>query len=363
MSTARTVDRPGAAAPRAGRAAASTIAAVGAARRRHLRRRRLAITGLAIAVIAGFTVTLMVGHTFYGLDEVVPAVLGADVPGASFTVAELRLPRATLAILVGFAFGIAGATFQTMLGNPLASPDILGVSSGAGAAAVFGIVVLGLGDGPAAAFALLGALATAAAIFLLANRGGFVGTRFILVGIGLAAMLQSVTSYMVARAGEWDIQRAMQWLTGSLNGARGEQILTLAIASAVLLPLLFAGSRSLELVRLGPDAATGLGVPVGRVRILMIAAAVALLAFATASAGPVMFVAFMAGPIASRLAGPAGSALLPAGLTGALLVLLADLAGQNLLDGRYPVGVVTGVLGAPYLILLLIRMNRRGQTA
>lgn len=339
----------------------ATLIATG--RRRRSRRRSLAVAGLAAAVLLAFAATLMVGRTFYGLDEVVRVVLGEPVPGAAFTVGELRLPRATLAVLAGFAFGIAGATFQTMLGNPLASPDILGVSSGAGAAAVFGIIVLGLNDSATSVFALAGALATAGAIFLLSNRGGFVGTRFILIGIGLASMLQSITSYMLARAAEWDIQRAMQWLTGSLNGAAWEQLAPLALATAALLPVLLLGARSLELLRFGSDAATALGVPVGRARLVLIVAAVALLAFATAGSGPIMFVAFMAGPIAARLTGPGSSILVPAGLTGALLVLLADLVGQNLLGERYPVGVVTGVLGAPYLILLLIRMNRTGQTS
>lgn len=339
----------------------ATLIATG--RRQRSRRRVLALSGLALAVLLAFVATLMVGRTVYGLDEVIPVLLGEPVPGASFTVGELRLPRATLAVLAGFAFGIAGATFQTMLGNPLASPDILGVSSGAGAAAVFGIIVLGVNDSATSVFALAGALATAGAIFLLSNRGGFAGTRFILIGIGLASMLQSITSYMLARAAEWDIQRAMQWLTGSLSGASWEQLAPLALVTAALLPVLLLGARSLELLRFGSDAATALGVPVGRARLVLIIAAVALLAFATAGSGPIMFVAFMAGPIAARLAGPGSSILLPAGLTGALLVLLADLVGQNLLGERYPVGVVTGVLGAPYLILLLIRMNRTGQTS
>ncbi|WP_255572706.1 FecCD family ABC transporter permease [Leucobacter tenebrionis] len=340
-----------------------STALIAEGRRRRSRRRWAAAAALAGSVLIAFAVMLMVGRTFYGLDEVIPAVLGDPVPGAAFTVGELRLPRATLAVLTGFAFGIAGATFQTMLGNPLASPDILGISSGAGAAAVFGIVVLGLNESATSVFALAGAMATAAAIFLLSNRGGFAGTRFILIGIGLASMLQSITSYMLARAAEWDIQRAMQWLTGSLTGAGWEQLLPLAIASGVLVPVLLVGSRSLELLRFGSDAATALGVSVGRTRLVLIVAAVALLAFATAASGPVMFVAFMAGPIAARLAGPGSSILLPAGLTGALLVLLADLVGQNLLGERYPVGVVTGVLGAPYLILLLIRMNRTGHAS
>lgn len=337
----------------------ATVLAAG--RRRRLARRAIASGGLFAALLVGFALSLMVGDRFYGLDEAVPAILGAPVPGASFTVGELRLPQATLAILGGFSFGIAGATFQTLLGNPLASPDILGVSAGAGTAAVFAIVVLGFNETATSAFALVGALATAAAIFAFSHTGGFAGARFILIGIGLAAMLQSTTSYLLARAVEWDIQGAMQWLSGSVNGATWQRILPLAIACAVLVPALLALGRPLDLLRLGTDTATALGAPVARTRLALVLASVALLAFATAACGPILFVAFMAGPIASRLAGPSAPILLPAGLTGAALVLFADLVGQNLLGERYPVGVVTGVVGAPYLILLLIRINRTGR--
>ncbi|MEZ5265620.1 MAG: iron chelate uptake ABC transporter family permease subunit [Acidimicrobiales bacterium] len=121
-----------------------------------------------------------------------------------------------------------------------------------------------------------------------------------------------------------------------------------------------AGSRNLVVLRLGDDSAASLGVDVARSRLLLVLGAVVLLAFATAAAGPVAFVAFMAGPIAARLVGPGGSLLLPAGLVGAALVLAADLVGQHAFGHRYPVGVVTGVLGAPYLVLLLARINRTG---
>lgn len=332
-----------------------------AGRRRRFRRRAIAIGGLLAVLALGFGASLMIGDRVYGPGTVLAVLFGEPIPGASFTVGELRLPQATLALLGGFAFGIAGATFQTLLGNPLASPDILGVSAGAGTAAVFAIVVLGLDETATAAFALAGAILTAAAIFGFSHTAGFVGARFILIGIGLAAMLQSATSYLLARAAEWDIQSAMQWLSGSVSGATWERILPLAIASAALVPVLVVLGKPLDLLRLGPDTATTLGAPVPRIRVVLVLASVALLAFATAACGPILFVAFMAGPIAARLSGPGAPVLLPAGLTGAALVLLADLIGQNLLAERYPVGVITGVVGAPYLILLLIRFNRTGR--
>lgn len=336
--------------------------AVAAGRRRRARHRAVRIAGLIVLLLAVFGCALMVGKTFYTPDEVVRVILGQQVPGASFTVGDLRLPRASLGVLAGFAFGVAGVTFQTMLRNPLASPDIIGITWGASAAAVVGIVVLSLSDTGVSLLALGGALVTALAIYLLAFRRGFSGARLILIGIGVAAMLQSVVSWALSRASDWDMPAAMQWLSGSLNGASWQSTAPLATASLVLLPVMFALSRELGVLRLGDDTAAALGVRVPLVRLVLILGAVALLAFATAAAGPIAFVSFMAGPIAGRLLGPGAPLMLPAGLVGALLVLVADLVGQFAFDTRFPVGVVTGALGAPFLIYLLARTTRQGGT-
>lgn len=333
-----------------------------AGRRSRVRRRALLTGGLAAAVLVAFLASLMVGNTFYGLDKVIRVILGETVPGASFTVGDLRLPRASLGLVTGLCFGVAGVTFQTMLRNPLASPDIIGISSGASAAAVIGLIVFSLSETAVSLLALLAALLTAGTIYLLANRRGFAGTRLILIGIGVAAMLDSLVSYVLSRAASWDLQMAMQWLTGSLNGATWSGVLPVAIACVVLVPVLLLHERHLGVLRMGDDSAASLGVRVQRTRIVLIVGAVALLAFATAASGPIAFVAFMAGPIAARIVGPGASLTLPSGLIGALLVLVADLVGQFAFDNRYPVGVITGVLGAPYLVYLLIRSNRTGSS-
>lgn len=346
--------------PRTDEPAGARVARVVAGRRARHRRHAVATIVLGVVLLVLFAVALMVGNTFYPLDEVIRVILGETVPGASFTVGDLRLPRAVLAILTGLGFGMAGVCFQTMLRNPLASPDIIGISHGAGAAAVFGIIVLSLNGPLVSLLALVGALVTALAIYLLSIKGGFAGTRLILIGIGVAAMLQSVISYLLSRAANWDIQTAMQWLTGSLNNASWERVLPMAIAAAVVVPLMLSQGRALGALQLGDDSAAGLGVRVGTTRLLLILGAVTLLAFATAATGPIAFVAFMAGPIAARLTGPGASLLLPSGLVGAVLVLGGDLIAQFALGTRYPVGVVTGVVGAPYLIYLLIRTNRSG---
>lgn len=338
----------------------STLATV--VRQRRARARRWwTVTGLlSVLVVALWVASLLFGHTFYPVSDVWRVITGETVPGASFTVGRLRLPRACLGLLCGLCFGLGGVVFQTMLRNPLASPDIIGISSGASAAAVFSILTLHWSAVATPVFAIVAALVVAVVIFLLSWKGGVAGTRLILIGIGVSAVLSSLTNWQLARAQSWDTQEAMRWLTGSLNDADWDRVVPVAVAFVVLAPLLLTRSRDLSATQLGDDTAAALGVNVTRTRLVVVVLAVGLIAFATAAAGPVAFVAFLAGPIAGRLVGPGKSLLVPAALVGALLVLLSDVAGQWAFDTRYPVGVVTGVLGAPYLIYLIIRTNRSG---
>lgn len=340
--------------------APSTAEVVAAGRRRRSRRRLIVHLGLAAAVLLAFCLSLVLGRTVYPPSDVIGVILGQHVDGASFTVGTLRLPRATTGLLVGLAFGLAGATFQTMLRNPLASPDIIGISSGASAAAVIGILVIGLQPTAVSAFATVAALVTALAIYALSYSHGVANTRLILIGIGVSAMLSSVVMYVLSGAAAWDMQVAMRWLTGNLNGATWERTMPLIVAVVILAPVLLYLLRDLEAIRMGDQTAAALGVPVERVRFLLIVLAVALMAFATAGAGPIAFVAFLSGPIAARLLGPVGSPVLASGLFGALLVLVADFVAQYALGTKFPVGVITGALGAPFLIYLLVRTNRAG---
>ncbi|TFV66599.1 UNVERIFIED_ORG: iron ABC transporter permease [Bacillus sp. AZ43] len=338
----------------------AVVDAIGAGRVRRASRRRLVIAVLAVLVVAGFAASLMIGRTFYPPGDVLRVVLGQEVQGATFTVGRLRLPRAVLAVVAGLSFGLAGVTFQTMLRNPLASPDVIGISAGASAAAAFAIVVLGWSGTAVSATAIVAALLVALLVYLLAFTDGVAGTRLILIGIGVAAMARSFIAYVLDQAGAWDYAEALRWLTGSLNGSRWESTVPALVALVVLAPVLLSRTRELSALQLGDDTASALGVRVERTRVLAIVAAVGLIAFATAACGPIAFVSFLAGPIAARIVGPNGSLLVPAALVGALLVLVADLVGQFALGTRFPVGVVTGVLGAPYLIYLIVRTNRSG---
>jgi iron complex transport system permease protein len=331
-------------------------------RRRRQSRRATVIAVLALIVVALVVLTLSSGQSFTPLQDVARVLLGQDVPGASFTVGKLRLPRVVLSALAGLSFGLGGVAFQIMLRNPLASPDIIGINSGASAAAVFVIVLLGWSGPMVSVVAVAAGLAVALLVYGLSFRHGVAGTRLILVGIGVAAMLESFVAYILSLAPAWSLQEAMRWLTGSVNGAQLGQALPLLVSLVVFGGILLSRARDLETLRLGDDTAAALGVRVSRLRIIVIVAAVGMIATATAVTGPIAFVAFLSGPIAARIIGTRGSLLLPAALVGAALVVAGDYVGQFLLPGRYPVGVVTGALGAPYLIFLIVRVNRAGGT-
>jgi iron complex transport system permease protein len=335
--------------------------AVTAALRSGRPRRVVVLAALATATFAAFCTSICVGDFPIPLRDVVPAIFGHGSPDSDFIVRTLRLPRALAALLVGAAFGLSGSVFQLLARNPLASPDIIGITSGASAAAVFMIIVVGASSNAVSAGALAGSLLTAVAIYALAYRRGVSSYRLVLVGIGVAAVLNAITSYLLTRAEIFDAQRATVWLTGSLNGRSWDHVRPLAWAMAVLCPALFLLVRPMRSLQLGDDTAKGLGVRVERSKAGLVLVAVALCAVATATAGPVAFVAFLAGPIARRLTGGSPLALVPAALVGALLLLTADLlARRAFAPTELPVGVVTGILGAPYLLWLLARANKIG---
>jgi len=304
---------------------------------------------------------LSLGDYPIGFGDVVRALFGSGDPGTVLVVQELRLPRALVGLLAGTAFGVSGGLFQTMTRNPLASPDMIGLTQGAGTAVVAGIVLGWDGGLGTQTLGLLGALVTALVVYLLAWRRGTTGYRIILVGVGVAWICTSATDYLVARGGRFQAQAALGWLVGNLNGRTWNQVGPLALALAVLLPASLLLGRLLRTLQLGDDIATGLGTRVQPVRLAVLLTGVGLVAFATASAGPVAFVALAAPQIAQRLAGTAWPPTVASGLTGTVLVLGGDLIARTLVPGtELPVGIVTGVLGAPVLLWLLVRANRAG---
>ncbi len=341
-------------------ALADAIATVGRERSRRSVRIRAVSVLLGALLIGVVCLSLSVGDFNLPLPDVLRALVGEGSRSATFVVIQLRLPRVLAGVLVGIAFGLSGAIFQTLIRNPLASPDIIGITSGASFGAVICIIVLGLGGVAVSLGAFAGALGTAIAIYVLAWRNGVHGYRLVLVGIGMAAILSSVISYLMVRAELYTAAEALRWLTGSLNSIDWPTVATLVVCSVVLVPLGLLLGRRLRMLQLGDDSASALGLGVERSRLLLIVVGVALAAVATAATGPIGFVAFVSAPIARRLTGHSGLALVPAALVGALVVTLSDFVAQHATPTQFPVGVVTGIVGAPYLLWLLMRTNRGG---
>ena len=318
------------------------------------------------AVVVLVVLGVAVGSTWIAPGTVVRSLLGLESGPDAFIVETLRLPRVLTGALVGLTLGVAGALTQTFTRNPLGTPDIIGVTAGASVGAVAAIVFGGgtysvssivLGGGIPVA-ATIGALVAATIVYGLGWRGGVQSHRLILVGIGVSATLDAVTSYLLVRAKITQATAASQWLVGSLSSTSWTTVWPLLVIAAVGVPLALATSAALGIGQLGDEVATGVGLGVQRHRLLVIGLAVVLTAAAVAAAGPVGFVAFVVPQIALRIAGTNRPPLLLSAALGAVLVLGADLLARSVFPWQVPVGIVTTVIGAPYLIWLLIRHRK-----
>ncbi len=337
------------------------VAALRATRRRRTTRAVLVPTVLLLAVAVLGLLALCFGSVRLSIGQVLGSVLGTTHnPAVDFIVHELTLPQVRAAIGVGLALGIAGTIFQQLLRNPLASPDFVGISAGATVTAVAGLAVPALAGTSLPLLALGGGLVTAAAIYLLAWRDGITGYRFVLIGIGVSAFCLAIVGYLLTRTSLTSARQALHWLTGSIGQAGDAENNSLLLLLLLLAPALPVLQRALRVVGLGDDTARGLGVRLEPTRLLLLGVAVLLTSVATAVAGPITFVALIAGPVADRLLGTARGGLLAAGAVGAVLCLTSDYVATYVLPVEVPTGVVTGAVGAPYLLFLLATTNRRG---
>ncbi|GIH96500.1 FecCD family ABC transporter permease [Planobispora siamensis] len=326
--------------------------------------RASAVVAVLLAATAAVVLVAMGTGSAVPVGDVVRTLLGGGDAMSEMVVYELRAPRAALALLVGAALGAGGAIVQSLSRNPLGSPDVVGVNAGAAAGAVLVILVVGaptpLG---VAAGALACGLAAALAVYALSYTRGVQGTRLILVGVAVTAMLHSVIAYLLTRADLYESQGAKVWLVGSLAGAGWERVGPVAAATAVLLPAALVLGRSLGTMEMGDDAAGALGLRVERLRFALLLVAVALSGTAVSAAGPIAFVALAAPQLARRLTRAPGAGVAAASAAGALLLATADLAVQRLpTPGQLPVGVLTGGLGGLYLAWLLHREWRAGRS-
>lgn len=320
---------------------------------------RLAVA--ALVALAALLLCLCLGKVWLTPTQVFAALVERQGGGLGFIVTQLRLPRALLAALVGSALAVSGLLLQGQVRNPLASPDLLGITSGASAGAVFYLAFLAGSLGPHGLplAAMLGAGLAALLVYGLAWNHGASPLRLVLVGVGVSAMLAAATTFLLVFSPLTTTLSAYVWLTGSVYGASWPEVRALGLWWLVLLLPLAALARHAVLAQLDDDLARGLGVRLQRQRATLLALAVALAGVAIAWGGAIAFVGLIAPHIARRLlpAGFAAQALMAA-LAGALLVMLADLLGRTLfLPLDLPAGIFVAALGAPFFLYLLIRQR------
>lgn len=332
-----------------------------------LRWRQVVVPLVALVVLV-LVSALSIGRGDYpiGIPDVLRTLAGLTEGPQNFIVLQLRAPRVIVGLLVGLALGVAGALFQTFARNPLASPDTLGITVGASVGAVAALVLTGgssvgalLGGFGVQLAALAGALVTGLLLFLLAWRAGIDGYRLVLVGIALWAVGGALVDWLLTNAQIYDAAAAYVWITGSLNARTWDQAVPLALALAVLVPLSLATGRALGVLQFGDDTARGLGLRLPLAQTAVVLLAVALTAAAVSAAGPITFVALVVPQVAVRLTGGSRPPLLASGLLGAVLVVTADLVTRTVLPEALPVGILTAVIGAPYLLWLLVRGRRQ----
>ncbi|MBQ0215019.1 iron chelate uptake ABC transporter family permease subunit [Proteus vulgaris] len=272
-------------------------------------------------------------------------------------VIDIRLPRLLTAMGVGAALGISGAIFQSISRNVLGSPDVIGFTTGAATGALLQIIIFNGTVVDIAISTLIGGMATALIVYLLSLKNGVMsGYTMILIGIGVGAILHAFNSLLLVKGNIDNAIMANLWLAGSLNARTWQHVYPTFIGLLLLVPLIVFYAKSLTLMEMGDDMAQQLGVNVGRVRWVMIFSAVLLASLATASAGPIAFVALAAPQLVIRLSHSGKLPIVGSALMGALLLLSADVLSQSLpIDVTMPVGLMTGVIGGLYLLWLLTR--------
>lgn len=332
------------------------------------RRLPCVLGGLFLAAFIVLVLHVGMGEYNIALLDVVNTILGREVGDQNyhFVVMELRMPRAILAWLVGAALGASGSIIQGLTRNPLASPDLTGVTAGASAAAVMLIIFLpNVSDTLLPFAAFVGGIFVALMLYLFAWRngsaaGGDSPIRLILVGIGLSAALSAFTSFALTFGDLWHVQRAMMWLAGSVYAANWSDVNTLIPWLAVCLPLVIYGARDLNALNLGEDVAQGLGMRLTIKRAFLLLLSVALAGVTVTMAGIIGFVGLIAPHLARRLVGSMHEGLvLTAAFAGGLLVILADLVGRTISPPtEIPAGIVIAIIGVPFFLYLLWKREK-----
>lgn len=332
---------------------ASHTRILAASRRAYL----LVVGGGAALLIAAALVAVLAGSLWLRTGDLVLWARGG-APELIGQALDDRVPRVAAAVLAGAALGLAGCAVQGAVRNPLAEPGVLGITAGAGLGAA-SVVTSGLPGGRPVLItvAVAAALATFAVITLLSWRGGFLPDRFVLIGIGCGYGLSSVTTFLLLRADPYNTPRIFTWLSGTTYGRTLSDVVPVAVALALALPVLLGMRERLDLLAVDEDTPRLVGVRVERTRLTALGVAAVLAALSVVAVGVVGFVGLVAPHLARSLVGARhGRAIPVAMLLGAVLVCVADALGRTLVaPAQIPAGLMIALVGAPYFVWMLRR--------
>lgn len=320
--------------------------------------RALSVTvTLFLVLLTTLLASVQLGAYPLSFPQIKAAVFGGSDDIHRMVVIDHRLPRILTAIGAGAAFGLAGSMFQTMLRNPLASPDVIGFSAGASCGALLAMILTG---GSVLFGALAGGLVTAVAVTALAWKDGLHPYRLILVGIGASLTLMAGADLLMSRLDTLSATEMSKWLVGTLNARSWQDVHLIWSGLVVLMPLVLWLQFPLTRMAMSDEIVTGLGLALSPLRLTVTAAAVALVALGVSVAGPLPFVAFVSGPIARQLLRGGRPGLMQSALVGSVVTLLADMAARSVPVVQLPAGVFTAIIGAPVLMWLLLAQFRKG---
>lgn len=332
---------------------------VGGVRARVPRRGIVACALMLVGSLVAVITALCLGDYPVSIGQALTALFGGDAGFANIVVVEWRLPRAVASVVFGAALGASGAIFQVITRNPLATPDIIGFTTGSYTGALMVIMLFGSSVVGVTAGSLIGGCLTALVIMSMSMRNGLRGARFVLVGIGISAALAGVNAWILRTADAEVALAASTWGVGTLSGILMPQLAASTLVIAIVAATMLWSSRMLGPLELGDDLGASSGLRLGRARIVLIVSAVLLVAAVTAFSGPIAFVALAAPVIGRRLAGSPGISVGAAACAGALILSWADVIAQHALPQSLPVGIATIVVGGAYLLFLLISRRAR----
>ncbi|MCG7407369.1 iron ABC transporter permease [Paenibacillus sp. ACRRX] len=314
---------------------------------------------LIMLIVATSVISISIGSMQIPLGDVISVLLGAHHEMYSIVILDLRLPRTLLAIMIGAALAVSGTLLQGVIRNPLASPELTGVTGGASVAAV---AFMTLGGGQWSIhwipfIAIIGGMIIAMLNYLCAWKGGVSPYRLVLIGIGFSTAMSALTTFLLISGPAYLASQVLGWMTGTIYGLSMDYVWVILPWFCIFMPLSLLLARVLNVHLLGDPVAYGVGNTVQRHRLLLLFISVALSGAAVGVAGGISFIGLMAPHIARKLVGPLHGVLIPvSALIGSLLLLVADMAGRTVFSPtEIPAGVFTAAIGAPFFLLLLYK--------